>query len=390
MGQKKDESTAADKVLRLFLILSSSDKQWYLPELAEHLNCSPQTVLRLSESIEREMGGSLQTGKDGKYRWYRLVPKSRPGRLPWGKKELRLLEICQDLTEPFMIKSSLEVAERDLQNLALLLGDEGSASQLNKRYAFCDKGYIDYQPYTATLDLLSRAIAEHVVLELEYKSLQHNELIHYLWAPQVISAMNGALYVFGCVLDAELNVKDKCFIAIHRITRLVEREEHFTLPPAAFNYDSLVLPWNKLRTYVIRFEPGKAAEYVRERTWASNEIKRDLDNGGLELEITTNNSAELHNWVQRFAPDAKLVSEQEAEFGTKRGAVHGLMGASGGAAFGAACGAACGALPRILKSMGKLGSRPEAVPETITPADDAEAAQWADLQLECSLYHGEL
>ena len=101
--------------------------------------------------------------------------------------------------------------------------------------------------------------------------------------------------------------------ACHRITRLVEREEHFTLPPAAFNYDSLVLPWNNLRTYVIRFEPGKAAEYVRERTWASNEIKRDLDNGGLELEITTNNSAELHNWVQRFAPDAKLVSADIVE-----------------------------------------------------------------------------
>ena len=382
MGQKMDkDSTATDKVLRLFRLLLSSDKQWYLPELADHLNCSPQTVLRLSESIEREMGESLQTGKDGKYRWYRLVPKSRPGRLALPKEELRLLEICQDLTEPFLLKSSLDVAEQDLQKLALLLSDEGAASQLHKKFVFCDKGYIDYQPYTATMEQLSRAISDKVVLDLEFTSLQQKKTIHYLWAPQVISAMNGALYVFGCELKPDLSVKERRFVAIHRITNLVWRDEHFSLPSTELDYKKLVLPWDKLRTYVIRFKPGKVAEYVRERTWASCERKRDLDDGGLELEITTNNSADLHNWVQRFAPDSTLVSEQEVDFGTKKGAVHGIL-------MGAACGAFV--LPRILKSMGKLGSRPEAVPETITPADDAEAAQWADLQLECALYHGEL
>ena len=382
MGQKMDkDSTATDKVLRLFRLLLSSDKQWYLPELADHLNCSPQTVLRLSESIEREMGESLQTGKDGKYRWYRLVPKSRPGRLALPKEELRLLEICQDLTEPFLLKSSLDVAEQDLQKLALLLSDEGAASQLHKKFVFCDKGYIDYQPYTATMEQLSRAISDKVVLDLEFTSLQQKKTIHYLWAPQVISAMNGALYVFGCELKPDLSVKERRFVAIHRITNLVWRDEHFSLPSTELDYKKLVLPWDKLRTYVIRFKPGKVAEYVRERTWASCEHKRDLDDGGLELEITTNNSADLHNWVQRFAPDATLVSEQEVDFGTKKGAVHGIL-------MGAACCAF--ALPRILKSMGNLGSRPEAVPETITPADDAEAAQWADLQLECALYHGEL
>ncbi|HIV55876.1 MAG TPA: WYL domain-containing protein [Candidatus Anaerobiospirillum stercoravium] len=382
MGQKMDkDSTATDKVLRLFRLLLSSDKQWYLPELADHLNCSPQTVLRLSESIEREMGESLQTGKDGKYRWYRLVPKSRPGRLALPKEELRLLEICQDLTEPFLLKSSLDVAEQDLQKLALLLSDEGAASQLHKKFVFCDKGYIDYQPYTATMEQLSRAISDKVVLDLEFTSLQQKKTIHYLWAPQVISAMNGALYVFGCELKPDLSVKERRFVAIHRITNLVWRDEHFSMPSTELDYKKLVLPWDKLRTYVIRFKPGKVAEYVRERTWASSEVKRDLDDGGLELEITTNNSADLHNWVQRFAPDSTLVSEQEVDFGTKKGAVHGIL-------MGAACGAFV--LPRILKSMGKLGSRPEAVPETITPADDAEAAQWADLQLECALYHGEL
>lgn len=380
MGQKMDkDSTATDKVLRLFRLLLSSDKQWYLPELADHLNCSPQTVLRLSESIEREMGESLQTGKDGKYRWYRLVPKSRPGRLALPKEELRLLEICQDLTEPFLLKSSLDVAEQDLQKLALLLSDEGAASQLHKKFVFCDKGYIDYQPYTATMEQLSRAISDKVVLDLEFTSLQQKKTIHYLWAPQVISAMNGALYVFGCELKPDLSVKERRFVAIHRITNLVWRDEHFSLPSTELDYKKLVLPWDKLRTYVIRFKPGKVAEYVRERTWASCERKRDLDDGGLELEITTNNSADLHNWVQRFAPDATLVSEQEVDFGTKKGAVHGLMGATGGFS-----------LIGMLAATGLLVSRPEAVPETITPADDAEAAQWADLQLECALYHGEL
>ena len=143
----------------------------------------------------------------------------------------------------------------------------------------------------------------------------------------------------------------------------------------------MVLPWDKLRTYVIRFKPGKAAEYVRERTWASSEHKRDLDDGGLEIEITTNNGTDIHNWVQRFAPDAKLVSEQEAEFQT-----HAM---TRGVIFGA-CGATGSLLGGLFGSKGLFGSSRSASMAAAMQEQDPEAKQWNEFKQECELYHGEL
>ncbi len=308
MAKKDADSTAADKVLRLFRILLSSDQRWFLFNLAEKLNCSSQTVLRLAAVIEREMGESLETGKEGKFRWFRLIPKEHPGRLKLNVRELRYLEICRDLAEPYLPVQILKATERDLRKLSLFMCDESNFPQHGRPFAFFSKGYIDYTPFFDDIELISQAINDHMVLKLYYKASGHNEVKCHLFAPHRLAGMNGALYVLGAGVNPDASFRFRSFYAVHRITKVALSGAHFTFTMTDADDDLFGLPWHEPRTFVIHFKSGKSADYVRERIWTKNQRMRDLPNGDLELELTTTAEPELLAWVRSFGSEAQLIS----------------------------------------------------------------------------------
>lgn len=304
-----DSSTASDKVLRLFRILLSSDQRWFLFDLTKRLNCSTQTVTRLAEVIERELGSNLETGKDGRFRWYRLVPKARPGRLQLNVRELRYLEICRDLAEPYLPAQLLMATERDVRRLALFLCDESNFPQPNKPFAFFSRGYIDYSLFFAEIDLIAQAIDEKQVLQLDYKELGSNTVKHHLFAPQRIAGINGALYVLGATVNPDLSFHVRSSYAIHRINKVTPSGQHFTFALTEVDDRFYGLPWHEPHTFVIHFKAGKSADYVRERIWTKNQRLRDLANGDLELELTTTAESELLAWVRSFGSEAQLIAK---------------------------------------------------------------------------------
>ena len=312
MVKKDADSTAADKVLRLFRILLSSDQRWFLFHLAEKLNCSSQTVLRLAAVIEREMGESLQTGKEGKFRWFRLIPKAHAGRLQLNVRELRYLEICRDLAEPYLPTQMLQSTDRDLRKLALFLCDESNFPRHERPFAFFSKGYIDYTPHFDNIELITQAINERMVLKLDYKASGDHEVKRHLFAPHRIAGMNGALYVLGAAVNPDLSFRFKSFYAIHRIKKVSLSGDHFKFTITDAEDDLFGLPWHEPRTFIIHFKAGKSADYVRERTWSKSQRMRNMANGDLELELTTTAEPELLAWVRSFGTEAELISGTSA------------------------------------------------------------------------------
>ena len=153
----------------------------------------------------------------------------------------------------------------------------------------------------------------------------------HLFAPSVIAGMNGALYVLG----VEVNSKDKsagdiCFFAIHRITKVTSTGKQYRFAMPQIEFDQYGLPWHEPRTYVIHFKAGKTAEWVQERVWSKNQVMRTLDNGDLELQLTTTAEPELLSWVRSFGSEAELVKQTDSVVSTsgdsiKLGATSGLM-----------------------------------------------------------------
>ena len=304
-----DKSTASDKVLRLFRILLSSDQRWFLFDLTKRMNCSTQTVTRLAEVIERELGANLETGKEGKFRWYRLVPKTRPGRLQLNIRELRYLEICRDLAEPYLPAQLLIATERDVRRLSLFLCDESNFPQPNKPFAFFSKGYIDYTLFLDEIDLIAQAIDEKMVLQLDYKELGASTVKRNLFAPHRIAGMNGTLYVMGAKVNTDLSFNANGLYAIHRISQVTPSGDHFAF--ALTDDEHFGLPGHEPRTFVIRFKAGHSADYVRERIWTKNQRLRDLANGDLELELTTTAEPELLAWMRSFGAEAQLLAKEQ-------------------------------------------------------------------------------
>ena len=98
------DKTAVDKALEMMMLLMGSDRAWSTSKLKDRLNCSTQTVSRVAEAIERRVGEQLIIEKDGKENTYRLVPKAKKGRLYRNNMELRYLQLCRDLAEPYLPK----------------------------------------------------------------------------------------------------------------------------------------------------------------------------------------------------------------------------------------------------------------------------------------------
>ena len=68
------------------------------------------------------------------------------------------------------------------------------------------------------------------------------------------------------------------------------------------------LPWHEPRTFRIRVSPN-AADYVRERIWATNQQIEDCEDGGLILTLATRSEPELRAWVRSFGDAAVLLED---------------------------------------------------------------------------------
>ena len=73
MPKKRDaDATHGNKLLRLYLRLFKEQRPHFQSELADWLNCSPQTVMRLIGDIEGVIGAELVCGHEGKRRTYQI------------------------------------------------------------------------------------------------------------------------------------------------------------------------------------------------------------------------------------------------------------------------------------------------------------------------------
>lgn len=195
--------------------------------------------------------------------------------------------------------------------------------------------------------------------------------------------MNGALYVLG----VEVNSKDKsagdiCFFAIHRITKVTSTGKQYRFAMPQIEFDQYGLPWHEPRTYVIHFKAGKTAEWVQERVWSKNQVMRTLDNGDLELQLTTTAEPELLSWVRSFGSEAELVKQTDSVVSTsgdsiKLGATHGFIRMSGPVVLAGILGAAAGAVSGAFAS-----KKPEASAAQVEVTDAFKQA--------CAQIKGEL
>ncbi len=311
MPIKRDtDATTGTKLLRLFQLLLADRHRHYQADLAEWLNCSKQTIIRLTREIENVLGAQLLTGIEGRRRWYQLCPSTRA---PLGMEhdELRYLRLCRDMARPCLPTQMLQRVDAGILRIAMLMANSAEDGDGDGGFAFFSKGRIDYTPHFRHIDLLLRAREERRICLVRYRAAGSAEDREHRFVAGRIACMNGALYALGAAVDEDGQLRHLVNLAVHRIrdVRLTGQTAAFSVPEA--HPGTFGLPWHEPRRFRIRFAPGKASDYVRERIWAEEQQMEELPDGGVLLEITTRSEPELMSWVRSFGDQAELLPETD-------------------------------------------------------------------------------
>lgn len=117
-----DDATTAQRALRLYQKLLLDGRRHFQTDLAEYLNCSVQTVMRLITEIEGVIGANLVTGLEKHRRWYQIRSISR-NMLGLDFEELRYLSVCRDLAAPYLSEEVKSRIDNSIFNFSMLMAD---------------------------------------------------------------------------------------------------------------------------------------------------------------------------------------------------------------------------------------------------------------------------
>ena len=221
MQRKYDaDASTAEKALRLYQKLLLDGRRHFQTDLAEYLNCSVQTVMRLIAEIEGIIGACLACGLEKRRRRYQIRSVSR-NRLGLDFEELRYLSICRDLAAPYLPEQIKKRVDQSIFSFSLLMADTAYAERekvQKPQLVFHSKGLIDYSPHFAHLESLVKATEEKRICLARYKAAGSKESKEHRFAPHRMVSMSNALYDLGAsVADDFRSFRHFLNLAVHRI-----------------------------------------------------------------------------------------------------------------------------------------------------------------------------
>ena len=317
MPPKADpDATTGQKLLVLNSLLLFSNREFSLTELSEKLRCSKQTVLRLLDQLEIGTERGLIRDMRGGRAYYRMQRPARRPILALSPEGLEQLALCRDFVLnilPAEMRSSLEDA---LRRAGTLLPEGGDADALlAPQAAALSRGGINYTPFQALLNRLLGAMRRKSVICLSYRN-RLDEARACDFAPIRLLRFHDALYVQGWMVTDKGKVEPlydhPATLAVQRLTEAAPTRRSFAslaLPdlPAdgAFGF-AVEEPF----AVTVRFAPGAASAYVRERIWSADQTMDADEDGRLVLHFTARNIDEVVSWVLSFGPQAEALAPE--------------------------------------------------------------------------------
>ncbi|OCG59581.1 WYL domain-containing protein [Gilliamella sp. GillExp13] len=312
MGRKKDSNVSAgQKLLKMYHILLSGNKPHYQSDLAEMLNCSAQTVIRLAEQIELSFPECFCSGKEKNRRWYSLQINHK-NTLGLNYQELRYLSLCRELSKPFIPPEIGERIDQTLLHLSMLLLELDTREHFatSTPIAFFTKGKIDYSEKVNIIEDLLKCIENKTFCHIHYIANGNQQGKNHYFVPRKLIAMNHALYVYGAISNnVATELKHSTCLAIHRIQKLdfINQKASISIADPIENKTMFGLPEHEPRTFSIQFAKS-AAGYIKERIWSDEQKIEEIENGEIILTITTSSERELNAWVRGFGEQAKMIT----------------------------------------------------------------------------------
>ena len=309
MPKKFDpDSSAMQKGLKLFVMLLSG-RRWSLRELAEELNCSKQTVLRLVSQLEAASWGRMMEHKEGNRKYFSLLRPRRQAAIAFDAQKISHLMLCYD----FISQILPEGFRRESSEAILLVENylpEGESRPVSIGKVL-SKGHIDYSPFESSLRRLVQAIRESKACEITYRKNINEAGQRFLYAPKALVNYHENIYIGGWRVEKRrpLKVLYEATLALQRIEEALPTSiTTINVPePEGFEDGHFGVMLHEPFTCRVKFAPDLAT-YVSERIWSSDQQVKHHRNGSLTLSMTSRNIPETVAWLLSFGSAARVMS----------------------------------------------------------------------------------
>jgi predicted DNA-binding transcriptional regulator YafY len=101
---------------------------------------------------------------------------------------------------------------------------------------------------------------------------------------------------------------------IERLARVSATTDTYTIPPTFDPLAKLAGAWGvnwgdgeTAADVVLWFEPGRAADRVRETHWHETQQREDTPDGGCLLRIRVGSTTEMKPWIRQWGPDCEVL-----------------------------------------------------------------------------------
>ncbi|RJR23750.1 MAG: WYL domain-containing protein [Desulfobacteraceae bacterium] len=313
MAQKIDiSSSSGAKIIGLFARLLFAGEPLSLIELAQRLQCSKQTVIRLIEEIERSYSDikKIRRGKRMYYQLGRVSKAIEP--LPITGREMSLLLMCKAFAEGLLGMELFNEVSQALEKGMLLVPKEELPA--SSGFGSFRPGSIDYGPHRETLLALLKAMERKKILRLSYKSPGKEIASGFLFKPYKIFSRNETLYVHGGLAQEQGEPYRKPdydpLLAVHRIEKAEITEWFFQIPPEydfekVFNRHFGLIKGRAFK--VVAELTGYSAVYVAERIWSPDQRIVKSGDDAVKLTFTATSEPEVISWMLSFGKEARLI-----------------------------------------------------------------------------------
>jgi len=328
MPTKKDPySSPGMKIITLLFKFLYTDRPQALIDLARHLNCSKQTVMRQIDYLQRALGVQFETSFEGRRKYYRMKHQTyRRRSAAVTADELAVLEMCSAFTRHLIGKKLFDEAANALGKnwIALPEGERISTSHFSDFIP----GTIDYTPFYEIIRTLIQAMNRSKICEITYRGIMDEKKKTFFIKPYKLFSHKDTLYLHagwaqypgGKYIEPDFDP----LLPVHRIQALELTERNFVFPAnydfeRVFNASFGVI---KGKSFPVEIEfSGWAARFIQERTWSPDQTIVRKKNGLIRLQFSASSKPELSSWILSFRSEARvlqpewLIDEIEAEIG---------------------------------------------------------------------------
>jgi len=302
-----------EKLITLFVRLLFSGESYSLTELADMLQCSKQTVLRLVEDIRMAYKVNLEETKKGNRKYYRIKrPERKSITHSLTELELNILEMCRDFTAHLLGDKLFEEATHALLKSEMLLS--GKAEGSKKFFASFRPGTIDYTPHHDTICAIIESMKSCKVCKIRYQAIMKTKPTTFYIKPLKLFSHDDTIYLHAQMAKYPgkkyHEPRYDPLLAVHRIKKIEISERCYEFPERfdfekSFNHTFGII---KEDDFEVEIEfTGWAARFAAERVWSANQKISKKKKGKTYIVFSASSEPEVMGKLLYFGDEAKLI-----------------------------------------------------------------------------------